>query len=193
MDCRLAAGMGAVDGGSGSDGGRWWFLKPRTVVILLLPVAVPSLIRHSYRRLHANQETADALEDVVSDFVADRLLPDYVPDALADAIGEFVADAIVDLVTDDDDDGDDADEDGRTTLSSSSCSLSDDEFANDPDMRTMVFDIGYGPQEFRAYVQPDVSTFYRDDGGSPRGGGGSSSPRGRRNRGIPASPRSSRT
>ena len=141
-------------------------------MILLLPVAVPYLIRHSYRRLHANPETADAFEDVVSDFVADHLLPDYVPDALADAIGDFVADAIVDLVTDDDDDGDDADEDGRTTLSSSSCSLSDDEFANDPDMRTMVFDIGYGPQEFRAYVQPDVSTFYRDDGGSPRGGGG---------------------
>ena len=145
-------------------------------MILLLPIAVPSLIRHSYRRLNANPETADAFEDVVADIVADHLLPDYVPDALADAVGDFVADAFVDLVTDDDDDGDDADdEDGRTTPSSPSCSLSDDEFANDPDMRTLVFATGYGPQEFRAYVQPDVSTFYRgddDDDGSPRGGGG---------------------
>lgn len=49
---------------------------------------------------------------------------------------------------------------------SSQCSLTDEEFANDPAMQTMSFDLGYGPQEFRAYVQPDVSEFYREPPGS---------------------------
>ncbi|KAL3799385.1 hypothetical protein ACHAW5_010387 [Stephanodiscus triporus] len=30
----------------------------------------------------------------------------------------------------------------------------------------MEFDLGYGPQEYRAYVTPDVSTFYGEDAGS---------------------------
>ncbi|KAL7444622.1 hypothetical protein ACHAXM_009540 [Skeletonema potamos] len=46
------------------------------------------------------------------------------------------------------------------------CSLSDNEFNNDPALQTMTFDIGYGPQEFRAYVEPDVSTFYNAPIGS---------------------------
>ena len=46
------------------------------------------------------------------------------------------------------------------------CSLSDDEFRNDPALKTMTFDMGYGPQEFRAYVEPDVSTFYNEPAGS---------------------------
>ncbi|KAL9189532.1 hypothetical protein ACHAXT_009207 [Thalassiosira profunda] len=49
---------------------------------------------------------------------------------------------------------------------SSQCSLTDREFANDPAMQTMAFDLGYGPQEFRAYVQPDVSAFYQEPPGS---------------------------
>ena len=47
-------------------------------------------------------------------------------------------------------------------ISQSQCSLSDEEFINDPALQTMSFDLGYGPQEFRAYVQPDVSTFYQE-------------------------------
>lgn len=42
------------------------------------------------------------------------------------------------------------------------CSLTDDDFNSDPALQTMTFDMGYGPQEFRAYVQPDVSTFYQE-------------------------------
>ncbi|KAL7530229.1 hypothetical protein ACHAXR_003378, partial [Thalassiosira sp. AJA248-18] len=49
---------------------------------------------------------------------------------------------------------------------SSQCSLTDDEFTNDPAIQTMNFDLGYGPQEFHAYVQPDVSEFYREPPGS---------------------------
>jgi len=30
------------------------------------------------------------------------------------------------------------------------CSLSENEFTNDPALQTMTFDLGYGPQEFRA-------------------------------------------
>jgi len=41
------------------------------------------------------------------------------------------------------------------------CSASDNDFDNDPAIQTMNFDIGYGPQEFRAYVEPDVATFYK--------------------------------
>mmetsp|Transcript_21778 Transcript_21778/g.52659 ORF Transcript_21778/g.52659 Transcript_21778/m.52659 type:complete len:534 (+) Transcript_21778:52-1653(+) len=48
----------------------------------------------------------------------------------------------------------------------SQCSLSEQEFRNDPAVRTMNFDLGYGPQEFRAYAQPDVSEFYREPPGT---------------------------
>jgi len=48
----------------------------------------------------------------------------------------------------------------------SQCSLPDEEFTTDPALQTMNFDIGYGPQEFKAYVQPDVSTFYQEPIGS---------------------------
>lgn len=50
--------------------------------------------------------------------------------------------------------------------SSSSCSLTDDQFLNDPNLQIMSFDIGYGPQEFRAYVPPDVATYYLKPPGS---------------------------
>lgn len=45
--------------------------------------------------------------------------------------------------------------------SSSTCSLSDEDFAYQPDLKVMEYDLGYGMQEFRAYVTPDVSAFYR--------------------------------
>lgn len=45
----------------------------------------------------------------------------------------------------------------------SEASLSD---WDDPAIKTMDFDLGYGPQEFRAYVQPDVSTFYGEPAGT---------------------------
>lgn len=48
----------------------------------------------------------------------------------------------------------------------SQCSLPDEEFTNDPAIKDMSFDLGYGPQEFHAYVQPDVSTFYQEPPGS---------------------------
>ena len=51
-------------------------------------------------------------------------------------------------------------------ISASQCSLPDEEFTTDPALQTMNFDIGYGPQEFKAYVQPDVSTFYQEPRGS---------------------------
>ncbi|EJK63351.1 hypothetical protein THAOC_15991 [Thalassiosira oceanica] len=50
----------------------------------------------------------------------------------------------------------------------SQCSLREEEFYQDPAMHTMPFDLGYGPQEFRAYKQPDVSTFYRERPGDRR-------------------------
>lgn len=53
-----------------------------------------------------------------------------------------------------------------SSSSQSQCSLADEEFANDPAVQTMNFDLGYGPQEFRAYVQPDVSEFYREPPGT---------------------------
>lgn len=53
-----------------------------------------------------------------------------------------------------------------SSSSSPQCSLTDSEFTNDPAIQTMQFDLGYGPQEFRAYVQPDVSTFYQKPPGS---------------------------
>ena len=34
----------------------------------------------------------------------------------------------------------------------SQCSLSEEEFINDPAVQTMNFNLGYGPQEFHAYV-----------------------------------------
>lgn len=41
------------------------------------------------------------------------------------------------------------------------CSATEEDFASDPSLKTMNFDIGYGPQEMLTYVQPDVSTFYQ--------------------------------
>jgi hypothetical protein len=44
-----------------------------------------------------------------------------------------------------------------------SCSLDgDDSNARDPALKEMTFDIGDGPQTFLAYVEPDVTTFYKD-------------------------------
>jgi len=48
----------------------------------------------------------------------------------------------------------------------STCSLTDEQFLNDPNLQTLSFDIGYGPQEFRAYVTPDVATYYQKPPGS---------------------------
>lgn len=50
--------------------------------------------------------------------------------------------------------------------SGSQCSLSDEEFTNDPAIETMNFDLGFGPQEFHAYVEPDVSEFYQETPGT---------------------------
>lgn len=41
-----------------------------------------------------------------------------------------------------------------------SCSASEQEL--DPALKEMTFDLGHGPETFLAYVQPDVTTFYRD-------------------------------
>jgi hypothetical protein len=49
---------------------------------------------------------------------------------------------------------------------SSICSLADDDFDIDPAVKIMEFDLGYGMQEFKAYVTPDVSTFYRKGPGT---------------------------
>ncbi|KAL3792091.1 hypothetical protein ACHAWO_004922 [Cyclotella atomus] len=46
------------------------------------------------------------------------------------------------------------------TTADPTCSATESDFANDPALHTMSFDIGYGPQEMLTYVQPDVSTFY---------------------------------
>ncbi|KAL7484637.1 hypothetical protein ACHAW6_010272 [Cyclotella cf. meneghiniana] len=48
-----------------------------------------------------------------------------------------------------------------TTAREQTCSATESDFFSDPALHTMAFDIGYGPQEIPAYVQPDVSTFYR--------------------------------
>lgn len=48
----------------------------------------------------------------------------------------------------------------------SEASLSDEDFLDDPAIKTMDFDLGYGPQEFHAYVMPDVSEFYREPAGT---------------------------
>mmetsp|Transcript_25348 Transcript_25348/g.50790 ORF Transcript_25348/g.50790 Transcript_25348/m.50790 type:complete len:506 (+) Transcript_25348:139-1656(+) len=53
-----------------------------------------------------------------------------------------------------------------TQIVNADCSASDNDFTNDPAIQTMTFDMGYGPQEFRAYVEPDVSTFYNAPPGS---------------------------
>jgi hypothetical protein len=47
------------------------------------------------------------------------------------------------------------------TTADPTCSATESDFANDPALHTMSFDIGYGPQEMLTYVQPDVSTFYQ--------------------------------
>ena len=43
------------------------------------------------------------------------------------------------------------------------CSIQDND---DPNLERMTFDIGYGEEHFDAYVQPDVSVFYREGVGS---------------------------
>jgi hypothetical protein len=49
--------------------------------------------------------------------------------------------------------------DGSDSLS---CSLDGRENERDPALHEMHFDVGDGPETFLAYVQPDVTTFYRD-------------------------------
>ncbi len=46
------------------------------------------------------------------------------------------------------------------------CSATEADFTSDPALQTMKFDIGFGPQEFLAYVEPDVSLFYQEKAGS---------------------------
>lgn len=46
------------------------------------------------------------------------------------------------------------------------CSATEADFNSDPALQTMKFDIGFGPQEFLAYVEPDVSLFYQEKAGS---------------------------
>ena len=42
------------------------------------------------------------------------------------------------------------------------CSLGGIEQDLDPALKEMTFDVGDGPETFLAYVQPDVTTFYKD-------------------------------
>jgi prolyl 4-hydroxylase len=51
-------------------------------------------------------------------------------------------------------------------LPSSICSLANDDFDIEPAVKIMEFDLGYSMQEFKAYVTPDVSTFYREGPGT---------------------------
>uniref|UniRef100_A0A7S4J987 Amine oxidase n=1 Tax=Odontella aurita TaxID=265563 RepID=A0A7S4J987_9STRA len=46
------------------------------------------------------------------------------------------------------------------------CSARDYLGRPDPSLREIEFDIGYGPEVFDAYVQPDVSTFYGEEEGT---------------------------
>ena len=46
------------------------------------------------------------------------------------------------------------------------CSAGADLNDSDPDLRSMIFDVGYGPERFDFYVEPEVSMFYGDDAGS---------------------------
>jgi hypothetical protein len=48
------------------------------------------------------------------------------------------------------------------SLETLSCSLDGREDERDPALQEMKFDLGDGPETFLAYVQPDVTTFYRD-------------------------------
>lgn len=43
-----------------------------------------------------------------------------------------------------------------------SCSLDEEKSERDPALKEMTFDVGDGPETFLAYVQPDVTTFYKD-------------------------------
>ncbi len=45
------------------------------------------------------------------------------------------------------------------------CSLADDDFDIKLAVKIMEFNLRYGMQEFKAYVTPDVSTFYREGPG----------------------------
>lgn len=128
---------------------------PSAAIIFVVAVllAIPAyLLGH----LQSSPESADAFGNAVGDFVADHIVPNYVPDAIGDAIGDVIGDVVADFLDADDEEDE----------SSSRCSLSDEDFATDPAIQTMVFDLGYGPQEFHAYVQPDVSTFYLDEPGT---------------------------
>ena len=42
------------------------------------------------------------------------------------------------------------------------CSVLGNERELDPALKEMTFDVGDGPETFLAYVQPDVTTFYKD-------------------------------
>jgi hypothetical protein len=46
------------------------------------------------------------------------------------------------------------------------CSLANDDFNIEPAVKIMEFDLGYSMQEFKAYVTPDVPTFYREGPGT---------------------------
>lgn len=46
-------------------------------------------------------------------------------------------------------------------FSTPSCSIDGDE-GRDPALKEMTFDVGDGPETYLAYVQPDVTSFYRD-------------------------------
>ena len=41
------------------------------------------------------------------------------------------------------------------------CSVTDEQEVQDPNLKEMTYDIGYGEEKFLAYVEPDVKSFYQ--------------------------------
>ena len=144
--------------GSGNSSGRSWFLIP-SILIVIIAIILPllSLKYHYYPTNASINSFGNAFGNAVGDVLGETSLGD----AIGDAIGDIIGDVVTDLL-----DGDGMDTTTppgvtqRAGSSRSLCSLSDEEFATDPALQTMTFDIGYGTQEMQVYVQPDVSTFY---------------------------------
>ena len=132
-----------VDSSSSSSPSRGWVYK-------FLPVLLPCLVGVLLRQLRDTNTNSTPAIVVVDDDDIDK------PTSTND-IHDF---------QDDDASSPSISTTLSSSASSSSCSLTDDQFLADPDLQTMIFDIGYGPQEFRAYVPPDVASYYQKPPGS---------------------------